>query len=177
MAGKFVLRNPGVYIGKIKNWYRGVSQNGSAYIEFVVFVTERETEEGEREKLETPFSVPVTRYMTPGALPITAADLAYLGYTDGDPAKLDRDHPQAFNFRDKEVYVRCDHDEYQGKTREKWNLQRRKRPATAEERKRIDSTLAEGFAAEMARLRGDQPAEGPDPFGSPAEEFSGAGRF
>ncbi|MBM4069183.1 MAG: hypothetical protein FJ271_09600 [Planctomycetes bacterium] len=45
-----------------------------------------------------------------------------LGYDRDDLRGLDPDEPNAFNFEGKEFFASCKHDEYLGKTNEKWSL-------------------------------------------------------
>jgi hypothetical protein len=45
-----------------------------------------------------------------------------LGYDGHDLRALDPDEPDAFNFEGKEFFASCKHDEYMGRTSEKWSL-------------------------------------------------------
>jgi hypothetical protein len=49
-------------------------------------------------------------------------DLQRLGYERDKFDMLDPNHSQAHNFKDLEIEIKCDHETYQGKTREKWNF-------------------------------------------------------
>jgi hypothetical protein len=48
--------------------------------------------------------------------------LKALGYNYATFDQIDAGHPQAFKFTGKEITVRCAHETFEGKTREKWSF-------------------------------------------------------
>lgn len=152
------LHEEGTYQGEIRNWYLGETPNGTPFIEFVVHVTKQEDQgTGETFEVEKPFSAMLTRFMSPGALTYTLADLKYLGFTDTDSSRLVRGSKNAHNFAGQKVTIRCDHEEYNNKEREKWSLVRRKKVAPPEEQTRILGGFSDSFAEEMDKVMGRVP--------------------
>lgn len=66
----------------------------------------------------------IFRAITKNTADWVADDLEWLGYDKPSFRFLDPDVEGAHNFMDQEIRVRCDHEEYEGVTREKWSFAR-----------------------------------------------------
>ncbi len=53
----------------------------------------------------------------------------HLGYDGDDLLSLDPDQPGAFNFEGTEFLAECKHEEHNGRTREKWTVYKKAKPA------------------------------------------------
>jgi hypothetical protein len=147
---EIVLKPAGVYKGQVLFHQLNESMGGTPFIDLRVKYTHFEDEGGEWAELEEPFTRPLMKYMSPGALPITVQDLIWLGFKDTGFEKLDPSHPDAHSFKGVEVFGKCDHEEYRDKLREKWNLQRRRKAATPDQLVSILSRVKDDFAEAMA---------------------------
>jgi hypothetical protein len=147
---EIVLRPAGVYKGKVQFHQLNESLGGTPFIDLRVKYTHFESEEGEWVELDEPFTRPLMKYLSPGALPITVQDLVWLGFKESSLEKLDPSHPHAHSFKGTEVYGKCDHEEYREKNREKWNMQRRRKAATPDQLESILSRVKDDFAEVMA---------------------------
>lgn len=64
------------------------------------------------------------RYITQKTIDFFREDLEYLGYDKESFKYLNPDVSGAHDFSGKQINVRCDYEEFEGKTREKWKLVR-----------------------------------------------------
>jgi hypothetical protein len=64
----------------------------------------------------------IYRYLTLNAIKWTIKDLVALGYPYDTFDQIQLDHPDAFDMTGKTVSCVCIHEEYDGKTREKWSF-------------------------------------------------------
>lgn len=146
----------GIYHGTIRHWFVGRTQNDTPFIQFNVCVDHEEHFDGSIHTVD-PFTVPVPLYLSRGARERTITMLKCLGFTDTDPAKLDRKHKDAHDFSDLSVKLRCEVEEWNGKEREKWQFVRGPKEATEQEKESIFAGLSEAFEMEMNRALGRIP--------------------
>lgn len=145
------LYDEGVYFGTIKHSFLGETANETPFIQFNVYVTEEEQEDGVVKALEKPFTAPVVLYLSVNAIERTAQTLKYLGFT-GTLEQL-----ATHSFKDQKVTVRCDISEWQGKESNKWQFVRRAKEATPEAKSRIFSKLSDRFTESMNKALGKVP--------------------
>jgi hypothetical protein len=88
------------------------------------------------------------------------ADLQAVGYDRAGLAAFDPEAPGAVDLFGREVDVVCDHEAYEGVTRERWSIHRepRRQRVGRDELARLDAV----YADQIRRLLGDgRPAPGP----------------
>lgn len=154
----YELPEEGTYQGEIKHWFRGQSPNGTPFFQLNVLIQSKENEEtGSFESVMEPFTVPVPFYMSSKALERTVQNLKYLGFTSKNPAHLDRNAKGAHDFQGQILFLRCEHEEYQGIERAKWQLDRRPRQADEITLKEMTEAIQEDFGREMDRAFGRVP--------------------
>ena len=102
---------PGNYHGILKRWGANKSQGGTPFL-FLEFQISREWD-GEKWVGSTGDERTVRMFTSPGAWPYTKEKLQSIGF-DGD------DFPDY--MYGEGIGLRCEHDQYEGKTHEKWDL-------------------------------------------------------
>lgn len=68
------------------------------------------------------FDRSIFRAITSETIEYVVQDLRQLGYPHDDFDHLDEDSPNRHDFGSPEIVVSCKHEEYQGKTQERWSL-------------------------------------------------------
>lgn len=113
------------YQGKIIDWELISSSKGTPGIEFTTRLTHVEDEEdGELVELEAPVKKRMTFWLSANRIDWTLSDLRKVGYTRKDIEGLDPGSPDAFNFAGRDIRVAVTHDEYNGKPKEDFKLEK-----------------------------------------------------
>lgn len=134
------LKPEGQYKGEVLSHALELSSKRTLGLKLMVRVTHQETEEGEWEELDQPFSRPVFLWMSENAKQQTADNLKWFGYAETTASGLNPNKPGGFSFRGKEIFLTCKHDTYKDKPKEQWNMQRRAKPED------IDAAITEADA-------------------------------
>lgn len=101
--------------------------------------------------LEEPMTKKVCEYITRNTAERVRDDLRTLGYPGTNfPFDLVPDHPTAFDFGDKEIQLRCKHEEYQNRLTDKWSISRAKpgKPLGEEEMLQLAEIYGDTFRAQ-----------------------------
>jgi hypothetical protein len=90
------------------------------------------------------------RAITVNTAPYFAEDIRALGYSGDKLSKLDMRHPEAHIF-EGQIEMICNHETYEGKTREKWGLLRgtahQEKPADPAAVKKLDTLFGAALKA------------------------------
>lgn len=112
---------PGYYVGHVQSWQLGENEN-TGNPQFVLTFTLAHRRRG-RELIDCPhWNRSIFRVITDKTVEYFAADLRALGYDRDDFDGLDPDGPCPFDFEGIEIEASMKLEEYEGKTREKWDL-------------------------------------------------------
>ena len=124
-----------IYRGSVKSWGLGKAQTGTYQFQLVCQFTEAAKDADALDEgfvpLEKPLSktifLPITANTKAGAL----ADLQFIGYDRAtlSSASLIPGSPASFDFKNRPVVAQCQHDNWNGRDREKWRICRRKASA------------------------------------------------
>lgn len=118
---------PGNYLGRITTWGLGKSKNKGTpefQIRFEV-LGKINPNDPEGQLLPcTQYERTIYRYITTGTKDFVIEDLEYLGYDKPSFRYLDPNVDGSHDFSNREIKVRCDHEEYQGEVKERWALDR-----------------------------------------------------
>jgi hypothetical protein len=116
----------GTYRGCIKNYGVMRSQVGklfpTAFIEFDV-IGQYDPSTGQIVP-RPPATRSYRKAITPKTVGWLAADLKAIGYDRPDLASFDPEAPGAVDLFGREIDVDCEHEVYQGQTRERWSIHR-----------------------------------------------------
>lgn len=111
---------PGRYKAKISKWALGVNGKGNPQLVISFTLLGRYANGG---MADCPsYERSIFKVINENTIDYVVSDLTRLGYPHDTFDQLDPSHPQAFNFGGIEVDVKCDHETFEGKTREKWNF-------------------------------------------------------
>ena len=113
----------GLYKGKIVKWGLAESKAKKTPQIFYTILIESETDDKGAE-YECPSNErTVYRALTESTVDWVLEELAKLGFSGTSFAQLDPAHAQAHDFTGTEVVVKCKHEEYNGKTQERFEFQ------------------------------------------------------
>jgi hypothetical protein len=121
----------GRYQGKIVNQILGENSKGNPELQLVVQPTAMYDEKGEPCKLSFPYSRTIYLVLTEATIgtPETPGwvvqTLNALGFNGKSFGELEPGQPDSWSCIGQAVDLRCDHDEYEGKEREKWSIARK----------------------------------------------------
>ena len=133
----------GVYRGRVTRWGLGKARTGTYQLEMSVDVIEEAKDQDDLAAGYKPLTKVLKRTLfmpiTAGTKAFVLADLAFIGFDKKTLASayLIPGTPASFDFAGKEFPVQCKHDEYNGKTNEKWRICRRKETASGMAREDI----------------------------------------
>lgn len=101
-------------------------------------------------------------YLTQGTMPYVLADLEAMGYDKDSLAYLDPTNPNHHNFVEMERELYCQHEQYQGKPKEKWGLGKSRtgieaKPLEDKELRKLDAMFSVG----LKKLAGGKKAAPP----------------
>lgn len=114
----------GIYKGRVTDWAITQAQTGNKQLAFKFQITGKVDEafpDGELIPC-SPDERTIYRAITDKTFDWVIQDLEHLGYDKNGFVYIDRNHPEAHDFTGAEVTVRCKHDNYEGKTKEKWEF-------------------------------------------------------
>jgi hypothetical protein len=153
---------PGRYRGRIRDY--GVTQSQAGQQLLTVFITfdlivQYDPTTGEWR------SCPVcTRTYYKGISPKTIgwllADLRQIGFDKPGLEYLDPETPDAADLFDREIDVVCEHETYEGQTRERWSIHReqRRERVRRDELARLDTQHAEQIKRVLGTTQSAAPA-------------------
>lgn len=123
MASKGPYYDTGAYVGEIINQGLGESKTGTPYFFLKVKVLGT-PDDNSYVPAAQQYERTVYFYLSEKAMEGTVENLKSLGFDGKSLAQLDTDHPQAISFIGNQQDLYCNHEEYNGEWREKWNLSR-----------------------------------------------------
>jgi hypothetical protein len=154
--------DPGRYRGRIRDYGVAQSQSGqqlpTVFIAFDV-VGQHDPTSGELRPCP-----PSTRTYYKGISPRTIgwllADLKQIGFDKPGLEYLDPETPGAADLFDREIDVVCEHETYEGQTRERWSIHReqRRERVRRDELARLDSQYAEQIKRALGTTQSAAPA-------------------
>lgn len=107
----------GRYIVEILSQALGKTSNGNAQIALKVLVISHE--DGEP---CTQYERTIYRVITEKTIPYVVEDLRALGYSRDSFRFIDPNDPNHHSFAGQQITAFCSHQEYQGKTNERWSV-------------------------------------------------------
>jgi hypothetical protein len=117
---------PGKYRGRILDYGVTQSQSGqqlpTAFVAFEI-LGQYESTTGELQQCP-PESRTYFKSISPKTIGWLLADLKAIGYDRPGLEYLDPEVPNAANLFDREIDVVCEHETYDGRTRERWSIHR-----------------------------------------------------
>ena len=165
------LYDRGLYRVRIDNQQLGESQNGNPQI--VLTFTPLGQYDMKDNSLFTCPSEARSAFMTitDNTIDFILETLRHLGFQGNSFAQLDPDTTGFHDFRGVECDAYCKHDEYEGKTKEKWNISRGKvtlnvKPLEKKDLRALDAKFGKKLKATPAATNGPTkapPARGQAP--------------
>lgn len=123
MASKGPYYDTGAYVGEIINQGLGESKTGTPYFFLKVKVLGT-PDDNSYVPAAQQYERTVYFYLSEKAMEGTVENLKTLGFDGKSLSQLDLDHAQAISFVGNQIDLYCNHGEYNGEWREKWNLSR-----------------------------------------------------
>jgi hypothetical protein len=113
----------GAYVGEVINQGLGESKTGTPFFYLKVKVLGTPDNEGYVPAAQQ-YDRTVYFYLSEKSMENTVENLKALGFNGSSLAQLDPDHAKAVSFIGNQVDLYCQHEEYNGDWKEKWNLSR-----------------------------------------------------
>ncbi len=154
MIMTLTYKNGGVYWGKIFSNKLGKTKNDKPqFILQFEILGEVNPQNPDGELLACPQNErTVFQVLTAQTIDWFAERLALLGFEGDRISRLDMDAPGGFNFEGKELAFFCEHDTYNGKTRERWSISTGKKsleivPMDAKDLRALDNLFGRNLKA------------------------------
>lgn len=165
MANK-QLTTPGIYQGTITAWGLQSAGTGTPQWVLTVTVTHRAKNDDDLDAgwdtLPQPLRRRVFNAITTNTVDRVIDEAKSIGFTSTDPRDLDpRLGSNPHNFGGTIIKLSCTHDEYMGKTKERWQLSRRvDNKMTAEAVEQFAALFGDAFKERMeGASQNNQPTE------------------
>jgi hypothetical protein len=159
------LREPGIYQGTIKRWGLTKARTGTVQFYFAAVVDHKAKDNDDPaqgwDATDKAFPVSVYMPITANTIGRVIDELKSIGFTSTSPMDLDPKSPTAHDFQGTGVKLSMEHDEYQGKTRERWRISRRigSNPLDDEARETFLNLFGEEFKDQMSKTPEDATKE------------------
>lgn len=143
------MLNPGIYLGRMTECGQSESKEKKTPYFWIEFKIEYEAVNGTWQPIE-PTSRDVEFYLSENAWDISVANLKSLGWNGN------LDAPEFNPEVSTGISLECKHEEYKGKTKERWSL-----PYAGRERKPLDRAEQRALQAKLAKEFKERPAGAP----------------
>ena len=116
--------------------------------------------DGTYEKHKQQYERYVTLYLTEGTMPYVLEHLKTLGFTGTSLAQLNTDHPDHIDLAGNQVDLYCQHETYEGKERERWQISSQQSaaavPLDAKKLRQLDALFGKGLREQAKAGGADQ---------------------
>jgi len=141
----------GLHVGECIGQFMGQSDNDkkTPYVALKFKIVARV--ENDQEYGVDPGERTIYLYLSEGALPMTTEVLAFLGFDKDSVKYLNPEQQGFFDFTGQRRDLWCKIEEYQGKSKEKWNISTPRKAATPiddKELRRLDSLFGKAIRAQ-----------------------------
>lgn len=147
--------NGAVFKGRVAKWGLTKSKNKGTEQFFVTFTVLAQIQDGDEADCPTSDQT-IYRPITDNTIDFIVEDLKHLGFTGTDFTMLEPESPNAHDFAGVEFLAKCSHEEYQGKTNERWSFAWGGGEAPKLEASAV-SKLNQRFGAKLKQAMGGKP--------------------